>query len=265
VTGQLEVKSADGSVVGASVEGAGPPLVLVHGGTADHTRWAPLVPLLRDEFRLVMVDRRGRGGSADEAPDYAIEREGEDLLAVLAALDAPAMVFAHSYGATVTLTALDHLPAAAVLLYEPPFDTAQHQIVPEHLLARWTDLLERGEREAVLEDFYRDVLRFEPATIDALRPLPVWQARVAAVHTSVREGRALRTFRPARMRPTMPVRILLGEVTTPPLAASTRAAAAAVEGSELVTLPGQGHVAIDAVPELIAQHVRETWRRHTSR
>jgi pimeloyl-ACP methyl ester carboxylesterase len=59
----------------------------------------------------------------------------------------------------------------------------------------------------------------------------------------------------------MPVRILLGDATTPPLDASTRAAAQAVRGSELAVLPGQGHVAIDTAPDLIAQHVRDIWAR----
>ena len=201
--------------------------------------------------------------SAVEAPLYSIEREGADVQAVLEALPAPAMVFGHSYGATAVLTALAALPAAAVLLYEPPFDTSGGQLTSAALLDRWTDLLAAGEREQVLESFYRDVLQFDEAAIDALRPLPIWQARLAAVHTIVREGRALATFRAPELRPAMPVRILLGEVTTPQLAASTRAAAAALDGSELEILPGQGHVAIDTATELVARHVRETWARAT--
>jgi pimeloyl-ACP methyl ester carboxylesterase len=260
----LEVTSEDGTVLGADVIGTGPTLLLVHGGTADRTRWAPLVPLLEDEFSCVLMDRRGRATSTREAADYAIEREGEDVLAMLTALPRPAMVFGHSYGASVTTTVLDRLPADAVVLYEPPFDTAGHEMIPAALLERWAGLLADGRREEVLESFYRDVLRFDDPAIDALRPLPMWQARVAAVHTVVREGDAVRALRPAPVRPAMPVRILLGEVTTPALAASTRAAAELIEGSELTVLPGQGHVAIDSATELVAQHVRETWARAAS-
>lgn len=202
--------------------------------------------------------------SAGDSAPYAIEREGEDVLAVLGALPLPAMIFAHSYGATVTMAVLDRLPAAAVLLYEPPFDTPDHEVVPAELLERWTALLADEQREQVLESFYREVLLFDEAAIDAPRPLPIWQARIAAVHTMVREGHALRGFRPRPVDPPMPVRILLGDATTPHLAASTRAAAEAVGGSELAILPGQGHVAIDTAPELIAQHVRETWARARS-
>jgi pimeloyl-ACP methyl ester carboxylesterase len=59
----------------------------------------------------------------------------------------------------------------------------------------------------------------------------------------------------------MPLRVLLGAETAPQLAAPTRAAAAALVGSELHLLADQGHVAIDTAPDVIAQHVRETWRQ----
>lgn len=260
----VESTSADGTVVSADVEGTGPSLLLVHGSTADHTRWDPLVPLLRGEFTLVMLDRRGRGGSTAEAETYAIEREGEDVLAMLASLPAPAMVFGHSYGASATLSVLDRIPAAAVLLYEPPFATPGHEVFSESQLSRWQAALDDGRREAVLEMFYREALNFDEAAIDALRPLPVWQARLAAVHTVVREARAVRTFAPQPVRPAVPVRFLLGDSTTPHLTASTRAAADQVAGSELVVLPGQGHVAIDAAPQLVADHVREVWQLTTT-
>jgi pimeloyl-ACP methyl ester carboxylesterase len=256
----VETRSVGGAAIGAEAVGTGPSLVLIHGSTADHTRWAPLVPLLRDEFTLVMVDRRGRGFSAAGEPaDYAIQDEGADILSILEAVPGPALVFGHSYGATATLSVLDRLPAAAVLLYEPPFATPGHDVFTDDQLTRWQATLEAGEREALLENFYREALRFDDAAIDALRPLPMWQARLAAVHTVVREARAVREFRPPQLDSPVPVRLLLGEVTTPHLAASTRAAAAAIRGSELAILPGQGHVAIDTASELIARHVRETW------
>lgn len=257
----LEATSPDGTVIGAVVEGSGPALVLIHGSTADHTRWRPLLPHLREKFTLVQVDRRGRGASAAESDDYAIEREGEDILAVVAALPAPVMVFGHSYGATATLTVLDRLPAAAVLLYEPPFATPGRPVFTDDQLERWSAILNEGRREALLEAFYREALGFSEEAIEALRPLPIWQARLAAVHTVVREAAAVRSFQPPRLRPSMPVRVLLGDATTPHLSASTKATAEAIEGSELAVLPGQGHVAIDTAPELVVQHVRETWAR----
>jgi pimeloyl-ACP methyl ester carboxylesterase len=134
-----------------------------------------------------------------EAPGYDVEREGEDVIAVLDQLPAPAMVFGHSYGAMATLTVLDQLPnCAAVLLYEPPFATAGHEVFSSEQLVRWQAALDEGRREELLEMFYREVLFFDDPAIDAMRALPIWQARIAAVHTVVREGRCVRTFTPAR-------------------------------------------------------------------
>lgn len=254
----LEVTSPDGTALGAEVVGSGPPLLLVHGGTADRSRWAPLLPRLRDTFTLVLLDRRGRGSSAREAADYAIEREGEDVLAVLAALPEPAGVFAHSYGATACLTVLDRLEAPrGVLLYEPPFRTPEHAIAPPGLLERWKADLRAGRREDVLVSFYRDVLAFDADAIERMKPLPVWQARIAAVHTIVREGEALEGFSLRATVTRQRTRFLRGTATTAALHASTTAAAAAVDGAELVDLPGQGHVAIDAAPDVIVEHIRE--------
>jgi pimeloyl-ACP methyl ester carboxylesterase len=259
---QVEATSADGTIVTAYVEGSGPPLVLVHGTTADHSRWAPLVPLLRDEFTLLMLDRRGRGGSTRESADYSIEREGDDVVAVLDTLAEPALVFGHSYGASVTLSALDRLPnCAAWILYEPPFATPGHDVFTVEQLTRWQLALDEGRREDLLEMFYREVLRFDDTALAAVRSLPAWPARIAAVHTAVREGWAVRSFAPRAMPAPAPVRFLLGDSTTPHLTASTRAAAAAVSGSELAVLAGQGHVAIDSAPDLIAGHVRDMWRQ----
>jgi len=54
--------------------GKGPPLVLVHGTAADHSRWGPVLPALEERFTVYSIDRRGRGGSGD-SDDYTVERD----------------------------------------------------------------------------------------------------------------------------------------------------------------------------------------------
>ncbi|HEU4397426.1 MAG TPA: alpha/beta fold hydrolase, partial [Actinomycetota bacterium] len=79
------VVSRDGTEIGYWTSGEGPPLLLVHGTTADHTRWRPLLPYLEPHATVYALDRRGRGTSGD-APDYGVAREFEDVAAVVDAV-----------------------------------------------------------------------------------------------------------------------------------------------------------------------------------
>ena len=96
------VVSRDGTSIAGWRSGEGPPLVLIHGAAADHSRWAPVLPALEQRFTVFAVDRRGRGRSGD-ANDYALEREFEDVVAVVEStgeavnvLGTPTVAFAHS-------------------------------------------------------------------------------------------------------------------------------------------------------------------------
>ena len=94
------IRSKDGTRIAYERSGAGPALVLVHGTTADHTRWAPVLPMLERIFTVYAVDRRGRGQSGDAA-DYSIEREYEDIAAVVSSIPGPVNLLGHSYGALI--------------------------------------------------------------------------------------------------------------------------------------------------------------------
>src|SRR4051812_11044833 len=98
------VESRDGARIACWVSGQGPPLVLVPGVTGDHTHFRFLVPLLESRFTVWAVDRRGRARSTD-GPEYAIEREFEDVAAIVDAVGGPVDVFGHSFGADLVLGA----------------------------------------------------------------------------------------------------------------------------------------------------------------
>ncbi len=95
--------SADGTRIGGSKSGSGPPLVFVHGTSAD--RWSArfIEPLLTGRFTVYAVDRRGRGLSGDSESDYRIDQEFADIAAVVDSLGEPFDLFGHSYGATVAI------------------------------------------------------------------------------------------------------------------------------------------------------------------
>ena len=78
----VTVLSKDGTTIASSRSGAGPALVLVHGATGDHTAFHGVLPELEPRLTVYAMDRRGRGGSGDH-PTYAVEREAEDIAAVV--------------------------------------------------------------------------------------------------------------------------------------------------------------------------------------
>ena len=94
----------DGTPVAYWRSGEGPPLVLVHGTAADHSRWRPVLPALEEHFTVYAVDRRGRGGSGD-SDDYTVEREFEDVAAVVDSIGESVNLLGHSYGGLLALEA----------------------------------------------------------------------------------------------------------------------------------------------------------------
>src|SRR5687767_12504745 len=116
----MRVASQDGTSIAVQVTGRGAPLLLVHGTTADHSRWTPLLPALEARFTVHAMDRRGRGESGDAA-DYSLVREFEDVAAVVDAIGGPVNLLGHSYGALCSLeAALRTSNLRKLILYEPP-------------------------------------------------------------------------------------------------------------------------------------------------
>ena len=261
------VTSRDGTRIAFWRSGSGPPLVLVHGTSASHTRWAPVLGLLEQHFTLYAIDRRGRGESGD-APDYAIEREFEDVAAVVDALDEPVHLLGHSYGAICTLeAALLAWNLRTLILYEPPIPVAEAPIYPEGVIDRLQALLDAGDREGVVGTFMREVVRMPPHEFEVFRTLPAWSARVAAAHTLPRELRAheryhfeVRRFENLRT----PTLLLLGGDSPPFFKAAIEAVDAALPNSRVAVLPDQQHIAIDTAPELFAREVVRFLKEGTS-
>ncbi len=256
------VTSADGTRIGFERVGDGPPLIAIHGGVADRTRWNSVAGALGNDHLLVLLDRRGRGFSAEEVEgEYALAREVEDLDAVIAAIGAPVEVLAHSYGGLVALEAATSLSGIErMVAYEPAFDTPGLATFPPQTLARVDELIAAGDREAGLELFFRDVVGADDELIASLKATPVWAARLAAAHTIGREGEVVRdyAFDSDRFAAVdLPIRFLVGTESPEPLTASTRTAHKAIASSELVELDGQGHTAMDTDPEGFVRAVTE--------
>jgi pimeloyl-ACP methyl ester carboxylesterase len=135
-------RSEDGTRIAFEQSGAGPPIVLVAGALSDRSLRPLAAALGARFFTAVAYDRRGRGASGDAA-HYEVEREIEDLAAVMCNVGGVASLFGHAAGAVLALhAAASGLPIAALALYEPPFrdqgasSTATMRLQPESVTAR---------------------------------------------------------------------------------------------------------------------------------
>ena len=257
------VASVDGTEIAYWTSGEGPPLVLVHGATADHNRWAPLLPYLEPRFTVHAVDRRGRGGSGD-APDYAIAREFKDVAAVVDAVagssGSTVDVYGHSYGGLCVFGASTLTPnIRSLVLYEgwPPVNP-ELWASPPGVNERLEVLIETGDRDTALEMLMREVVMMPDDEIEAIRAQPSWPARVAAVHTVPRELRAIPEvpFDPKQAALiTVPTLLLTGSDSPDPAAAEVDIVAGAMPDAHIKVLDGQQHVADVLAPKVFSDRV----------
>jgi pimeloyl-ACP methyl ester carboxylesterase len=259
--GQLDrTVSRDGTEIGYWTTGEGPSLLLIHGGLGDHTRWEALRPHLEPHVTVHAMDRRGRGASGDGS-EYSIEREYEDVAAVVDAIAETSGslvdVYCSSYGG---LCAFGGAPLTSnirrLALYEawPPVDPEAHA-PPPGLVERVEALVAEGSREAALETAYRELLGLPEEELETLRVQPSWPARVAAIHTGPRELRAFleTSFDPDQAASITVPTVLLTGSESPAWRAEAESVAAALSDARIAVLEGQGHVADLFAPELIAE------------
>ncbi len=182
--------SRDGTPIAFDRSGIGPAIVLVGGALADRSATAPLTPLLAPHLTVFAFDRRGRGDSGDTAP-YAVEREVEDIEALITAAGGNAFVLGHSSGAVLALetarTLPDRIPKLAV--YEPPFivDDSRSPL-PEDYVARLTRLVSEGRRGDAVEYFLTSGPGVPAEAVAEMRNAPFWPSMEAVAHTLAYDG-----------------------------------------------------------------------------
>jgi pimeloyl-ACP methyl ester carboxylesterase len=250
--------SHDGTRIACYRGGAGPPLILVHGAIATSKRWTPILPALEEHFSVHAVDRRGRGESGD-GPNYAVEREFDDVAAVIDGMEEPAHLLGHSFGGICALeAALRTRNLRKLVLYEPPLSIPGLPLHPEGGIDRLQALLDAGDREEALSTFLREFVRMPPQELARFRASPVWPARVAVAHTLPRELGAVERYRldPQRFQDLhVPTLLLLGGDSPPLAKAGIQALDAALPNSQVAIMPGQQHIAMNTAPDLFLHEV----------
>ncbi|MDC0710895.1 alpha/beta hydrolase [Stigmatella sp. ncwal1] len=249
--------SKDGTPLAYLRSGTGPSLVLVHGSNLDHTSWDAVLPALQARFTVYALDRRGRGRSGD-APAYAIEREFEDVAALVEAVPGPVVLLGHSYGAICSLgAALRTRSLGKLILYEPPLAPLEF-FGPVDTIPRLEALVKEGRLAETLGTFLKEIGGATEADVQRMRDLPTWSTLVASAHTLAREGRvvgdAWRDI-PRYADISVPTLLMHGE-TSPPFCAQIAANLQGVlRRNRLTVLQGQGHFAMNEAPELFVREV----------
>lgn len=246
------ITSADGTQIAVFSSGVGPPLLLVHGATADHTTWRNAGPTLAESFRIHAIDRRGRGESGD-GPSYAIEREYEDVAAVsdrvAGETGVPVDVVGHSYGGRCAMgAALLTGNVGRLVVYEgaPSPGGPAGGYRPPGVETRIAALIESGDSDAALETFMREIVRMPPPDLAAFRADPVWPVRAAAVATTLREleGEASPAASlEALARVEAPVLQLLGSESAKEFHDATRALDSRLRSGRVEVIEGARHAA----------------------
>jgi pimeloyl-ACP methyl ester carboxylesterase len=254
----LKVPMSDGATISLERNGSGPSLLLVHGTSGTRKSWARVIPLLQTRYQTFAMNRRGRVDSSDGST-FSLAREAEDIARIADQLPAPVFAVGHSYGAMATLEALRLTGnVQRCVLYEPPLPVPGGigGPSPESVCSA----VAAGENERAMLTFYKDFVQLPAPVIEGFRADPQWPGRVALAPTVCREVKAVSTyaFEPAKFAKVItPTLFLLGSASPQSMAVSVRAGAAALPRSQVHILPGQGHEAMYAAPDMLAAAISD--------
>jgi pimeloyl-ACP methyl ester carboxylesterase len=253
------IHSKDGTSIALDQTGSGQPLILVDGALCSRSSGpnGPLAAQLSRRFAVFTYDRRGRGDSGEKKP-YAIEREVEDIEALIREAGGSAYVYGISSGAALALEAANRLPGIKKLaLYEAPFivDNSRSP-VPDNYSARLDELLAADRRGAAVKHFMRKGVGL-PAMIVAMMPLmPAWSKLKAIAHTLPYDTILTVDYQRGKPLPagrwntvTVPTLVADGGKSEPWMRHAMQALAKALPNAEYRTLEGQTHI---VKPEVLA-------------
>jgi pimeloyl-ACP methyl ester carboxylesterase len=253
------ITSKDGTSIASWQSGAGDPLLFVHGTSGDHSVWTSVLPLLEPHSNVWTIDRRGRGASGD-ASEYALERENEDIAAVIDAIDAHTCLIGHSFGGLCALEAALLTPnIKGLVLYEPSISLAGSGWSAE-IEASLKTRLESGNLEEALLLFFNEIVKISPQELAIMQTGPNWVGRVAAAHTILRELQSVNryTFEPQHFKSLqIPVLLLVGENSAKRRHLTAEMLHQHLPVSQIKTLPGQQHGAMRTAPDLFVHEILE--------
>ncbi|MEA2606519.1 MAG: hypothetical protein QOI00_1276 [Chloroflexota bacterium] len=238
------VTSSDGTKIAVDIAGSGPAVVLVSGGSVDRGSNAGLADALNGEFTTYNYDRRGRGDSGDTAP-YAVQREIEDIEAVIALAGGHAHLFGSSSGAGLAFeAAAAGAPIDKLVLWEPPYNLDPAGRPPADSVEQLDRMVAEGRRGDAATFFMVDMVRL-PADFAAFaKTQPWWPGQEAIAHTLAYDARVMGDYSvptATAARIAVPTLILTGGASFPFFKPTAAALVDAMPDARTAELPEQQH------------------------
>ena len=247
-----KVTSADGTTIAYERLGRGPQVILVGGALCDRNALKPLATELSRDFDVVTYDRRGRGDSGDSTA-YAVEREVDDIAALLTAVGSRAAIYGHSSGAG--LAASTGLPFTKVVLHEPPY--GPDDVNSEEDGGQVLELLREDRRQEAVELFLMMAGRPKQAAIEiAATPGVADLAPTLAYDFAVMDHGAPGGRTPVDLlaKITQPTLVVAGTASPPFMVDAAHRIVALLPTARYAELADQDHV---VPPELLAPVLSE--------
>jgi hypothetical protein len=239
------VTSKDGTTIAFDRLGEGPPVILVSGGSVDRSSNAPLAGVLATQFTVYNYDRRGRGPSGDTQP-YAVQREIEDIDAVLGAAGGSAGLYGSSSGAALAMeAAAAGVPITRLALWEPPYIVGEGRPRPDPDTASiYRKFVAEGRRGDAVEYFMAKVVGLPPDFVGFARSQPWWPNQEALAHTLAYDAEIMGDYNipTARVgKVAVPTLVLTGGASFDWIAETAQAIVDALPDGRHQVLEGQTH------------------------
>ncbi|GIF72311.1 alpha/beta fold hydrolase [Asanoa siamensis] len=256
--------SADGTTITYDRNGTGPALVLVPAVLSTRA-WDPLyaglLDLLADEFTVIHYDRRGRGDSGATAP-YSVDKEIQDIAAVIKDNGGSAYAYGISSGAILALRAAQQLPEITrAVLYDPPFivDDSRPPL-PDDYVEQLDRAVAEGRRGDAVELLMTKAIGLPAEWIGGMKADPSWAGMEAVADTISHDGRIVGTTMSGRPLPaewksiTTPTLVLNGGNSEPFMHTSGRQLADLLPEARHQVVADQSH---DVAPAAVAPILRD--------
>ncbi|WP_030866370.1 alpha/beta fold hydrolase [Streptomyces sp. NRRL S-37] len=255
------ISSRDGTPLAYESAGRGATVVLVSGAMSTGGTVAPLAARLSERFRVVVYDRRGRGGSGDTAP-YAVEREVEDLAALIGAVGGEAALYGVSSGGALALrAAASGLPVRRVCVYETPYAMSEEDLGERaRYTERLTAALAEGRRGDAVELFLR-LTGLGEDVIQGARQSPMWAGMESLAPSLAYDDAVMgdgSVPRELLASVGVPVLSIAGDASPAWMREAARAIAESVPRGTYRTLEGQTHM---VEPDVLAPVLAEFFTR----